>query len=70
MVRGGNVNRDIGSLRRIGDTGYYWVVTAYASELYSYDLLFSSMNIYPLLHDARWYGFTAQTVKPIQRLAL
>ncbi len=49
-----------GSLRNAGFGGYYWGVSASPSELYAYDLVINSANVYPSYYDARWFGFAVQ----------
>ncbi len=51
-----------GSLRNAGVSGLYWGVSAYPSELYTYDLAFNSANVYPSDNANRWFGFTGRVI--------
>ncbi len=49
----------IGSLRSAALDGYYWTLTSYPSEFYSYLLHFNNANIIPSYDGLyRWLGFT------------
>lgn len=54
-----------GSLRSVGDDGFYWSGTAYPGVNNAYYLNFNSATTYPSNYDARWFGFSVRLVKSV-----
>lgn len=60
FTRGGFVGLHTGSLRDVGNTGYYWSSTASTSASNAYRLVFYAGDIYPSNSLERWRGFSVR----------
>lgn len=65
FTRGGLISPDVGSLRHIGERGWYWSSTASTSASNAYDLFFYVVGTHPSESRTRWYGLVIRCVAAV-----